>query len=229
MCMPRAGSPGAKESEDSRRPGFHGWPTGAIEFLRGIEQENTKTYWSANKHVYESEVLAPMLALLADMAPEYGEGRVFRPYRDTRFSLDKSPYKTNIAAHNEACYISLSPDALGVGGGLYMPSTDQLVRFRAAIDRERTGTQLVELVGELRKKRVEVGAHENLKTAPRGYSPDHPRIDLLRSKGLTAWKEWRVGPWLGTAAPKRRIVEFVEAVAPLREWLDANVGAAEPS
>jgi uncharacterized protein (TIGR02453 family) len=168
-----------------------------------------------------------MLALLEELASEFGEGRVFRPYRDTRFSADKSPYKTNIAAHNDAGYISLSSGALGVGTGLYMPSSDQLGRFRAAVASDPSGVQLVHLVEALRRNRIQLSAHEVLKSAPRGYSPDHPRIDLLRHKGLTAWREWEVGAWLGTSEPRRRIAQFLRTTSLLRDWLDSNVGAAE--
>ena len=80
---------------------------------------------------------------------------------------------------------------------------------------------------DLKKKRIEVSARETLKSAPRGYAGDHPRIDLLRHKGLTAWKEWPVGSWLGSAASKRRVVEFLRATASLRKWLDAHVGPSE--
>jgi uncharacterized protein (TIGR02453 family) len=188
--------------------------------------DNTKQFWTAHKEFYLTSVLDPMQALLAELEQEFGEGRIFRPYRDTRFSSDKSPYKTNIAAHNGAGYISLSSDALGVGSGLYMPAPDQLTRFRAAVADERSGTELLALLKELRTKRIPVTAHETLKSAPRGYAKDHPRIDLLRWKGVTAWKEWPVGPWLGTAGSKRRIVEFLRATGPLREWLDRNIGTA---
>jgi uncharacterized protein (TIGR02453 family) len=198
-----------------------------VEFLRGIELENTKKYWTEHKDLYQAEVHGPMACLLAELAPEFGEGRIFRPYRDTRFSADKSPYKTNIAAHNDAGYISLSPDALGVGVGLYMPSPEQLVRFRSAIAHDRTGVELVRLVATLRRKDIDVTAHEVLKSAPRGYSRDHSRIELLRFKGITAWREWPVGAWLGTATPKRRIVDFLRASAPLRKWLESNVGFNE--
>src|SRR5256884_9626511 len=77
---------------------FRGWPAEAIEFYEGLEADNSKTYWQENKAVYEELVRGPMDALLAELAPEYGEGRIFRPYRDVRFSKDKSPYKTAIAA-----------------------------------------------------------------------------------------------------------------------------------
>jgi uncharacterized protein (TIGR02453 family) len=198
-----------------------------FEFFDELEMNNTKSYWTAHKEFYLVNVLGPMEALLAELAPEFGEGRVFRPYRDTRFSPDKSPYKTNIAAHNDVGYLSLSSDALGVGSGLYMPSPAQLSRFRAAVADGKSGTALVGLLKELRTKHVQVSAHETLKSAPRGYANDHPRIDLLRHKGLTAWKEWPVGPWLGSASSKRRIVEVLRATAPLRKWLDSNVGTAD--
>ena len=202
---------------------FRGWTDEAIEFLQGIELDNSKAYWTAHKDIYLTKVLAPMEVLLAELAPEFGEGHVFRPYRDTRFSPDKSPYKTNIAAHNHGGYISLSSEALGVGAGLYMPSTGQLASFRSAVADNKTGAQLVRVVAELRKKGVEVSAHEILKSAPRGYTIDHPRIELLRHKGLTAWKEWPVGEWLHTNACKHRIIDFLHAAAPLRKWLDSNV------
>ena len=206
---------------------FGGWPVQALDFFEELEVENTKAFWLAHKDLYQAKVLAPMVALLSDLAPEFGEGHVFRPYRDVRFSRDKSPYKTNIAAHNDAGYISLSAGALGVGTGLYMPSADQLARFRAAVAHDRTGTELVRLIEALRKKDIAVSAHEVLKTAPRGYAADHPRIELLRHKGLTAWQEWPAGKWLDGVAPKKRITDVLRAAAPLRRWLDDNVGPAE--
>jgi uncharacterized protein (DUF2461 family) len=105
-----------------------------------------------------------------------------------------------------------------------MPPSAQLERYRAAVADSRSGPALVAVVDELRRKRIGVSAHESLKSAPRGYPRDHPRIGLLRQKGLTAWKEWPVGPWLATAAPKRRVAGVLEATAPLRDWLDAHVG-----
>jgi uncharacterized protein (TIGR02453 family) len=206
---------------------FRGWKPKVVEFFDELEMDNTKSYWTAHKEFYLTDVLGPMQALMAELAPEFGEGRVFRPYRDTRFSPDKSPYKTNIAAHNDAGYISLSSDALGVGSGLWMPAPAQLARYRAAVADEKRGAELARLLSGLRRKRIQVSAHETLKSAPRGYPSDHPRIELLRFKGLTAWKEWPIGAWLGTSASKRRIVEVLRASAPLRKWLDSNVGTAD--
>jgi uncharacterized protein (TIGR02453 family) len=203
---------------------FRGWPAAALEFFDRLAVDNTKTFWAANKAVYETKVRAPMQALLDELAPRCGEGRVMRPYRDIRFSKDKTPYKTNIAGHNDAVYISLNAEGFGVGSGLYMPSPGQLARFRAAVDAEASGTALVSILEALRKKKIGVSAHEVLKTAPRGYPKEHPRLDLLQHKGITAWQEWPVGAWLGTAAAKNRIVAFVEASQPLRDWIDRHVG-----
>lgn len=96
--------------------GFKGWPSDAIDFYEGLEADNSKTYWGENKAVYERAVLGPMTELLAELAAEFGAGRVFRPYRDVRFSADKAPYKTTIAASLElGGYIQLSSAGLGVG------------------------------------------------------------------------------------------------------------------
>src|SRR5256884_8720761 len=97
---------------------FGGWPAEAIEFYEGLEADNSKTYWQENKAVYEELVRGPMDALIAELAPEYGEGRIFRPYRDVRFSRDKSPYKTAIAA------------TLANGGEIHLPPAGPGARAR---------------------------------------------------------------------------------------------------
>jgi uncharacterized protein (TIGR02453 family) len=203
---------------------FRGWPVEAIEFYEGLEADNTKVYWQAHKAIYDKAVAGPMAELLAELAPEFGEGRVFRPFRDVRFSADKSPYKTNIAAEmGRGGYIQLSSSGLAAGSGYYHMAPDQLDRYRQAVADDRTGVPLDELVVEARKSGITITAHESLKTAPRGYAKDHPRSDLLRLKGLVTWKEWPVAAWLGTAQAKKRIVEFLRASAPLKEWLAVNV------
>ena len=204
---------------------FKGWPAEAIEFYEGLEADNSKAYWQDNKAVYEEKVKAPMEALLAELAPEFGAGKIFRPYRDVRFSADKSPYKTNCAATLEkGGYLSLSAEGLGVGCGMYMPAPDQLDRFRKAVADDRTGGELESLVAAVRKAGIEVSAHETLKTAPKGYPKDHPRIELLRQKGLITWRQWPVGAWLGTAKPKARVVEFLHTSQPIQDWLAKHVG-----
>ena len=203
---------------------FTGWPVEAVEFYEGLEDDNTKTYWQEHKTVYERSVKVPMEELLAELAGEFGSGRMFRPYRDIRFSPDKSPYKLSCAAGLPSGYISFSADGLFVGSGLYMPEPPALQRFRAAIDQDQSGSQLESIVATLRKGGFEVGAHEVLKTAPRGYPKDHPRIELLKQKGIIMSKAWPVEAWLGTRKAKDRVVAALRAARPLNEWAERYVG-----
>jgi uncharacterized protein (TIGR02453 family) len=203
---------------------FRGWPVEAIEFFEGLEADNSKTYWQRNKEVYDSMVRAPMEELLAELQPEFGEGRIFRPYRDIRFSADKSPYKTNIGATVGDGYVQLTADGLGAGSGMWEMAPDQIDRYREAVSATRSGGKLVNLVGKIREAGLDVSGHEALKTAPKGYPKDHPRIELLRYKGLIAWREWPAGAWLGTKRAKDRIVGFLDQAQPLVEWLERNVG-----
>jgi uncharacterized protein (TIGR02453 family) len=205
---------------------FTGWKVEALEFFEGLEAENTKSYWQANKRVYETLVRAPMEELLAELEPTFGEGRIFRPYRDIRFSADKSPYKTNIAATIGDGYVSLSAEALGVGSGMYHLAPDQLEWFRNAVADERSGAALARIVATAKKEGTDVAAHDVLKTTPRGFPKDHPRADLLRHKGLIMWREWPTGAWLGSKRAKDRIVKFLESAKPLNDWLRKHVGGS---
>jgi uncharacterized protein (TIGR02453 family) len=210
---------------------FRGWPVEAVEFYEGLQADNSKVYWQENKTVYEDCVRVPMEQLLAELADEFGPGKLFRPYRDTRFSADKAPYKTNCAAtlgpggqSVGQAYVSFSADGLSVGGGLYMPDPAALQRYRTAVDRDKSGDQLAGVVAALHDGGYEIMAHDVLKTAPRGFPKDHPRIDLLRHKGIAMMKNWPVGAWLGTAKAKDRVVSTLRAGVPLNEWLARYVG-----
>jgi len=203
---------------------FAGWPIEAVEFYEGLEADNSKVYWQDNKAVYDRQVKAPMEELLTELADEFGAGKIFRPYRDVRFSADKTPYKTNCAATIGSGYVSFSAEGLSVGGGLYMPDPKALARYREAVDKEKSGAELATIVAALHKAGYQTMAHDVLKTAPRGYPKDHPRIDLLRHKGIAMMKTWPVGAWLGTKKAKDRVVETLRAGVPLNDWLARHVG-----
>jgi uncharacterized protein (TIGR02453 family) len=207
---------------------FRGWPAQAVDFFVGLEADNSKAYWTAHKDVYERDVRQPMIDLLAELQAEFGEGKVFRPYRDVRFSADKSPYKTSIAATlSERGYISLSADALGVGSGLYMLAPDQLERYRRAVADDQAGSELAQMVAALAKKQISTACHDTLKTAPKGYPKDHPRVELLRMKGLVGFREWEVGEWLSSSNVKKNVVDALRAMRPLNAWLTEHVGDTE--
>lgn len=204
---------------------FKGWPAEAIEFYEGLEADNTRAYWQDHKKEYEELVKRPMVELLAELEGEFGAGKIFRPFRDVRFSKDKSPYKTAIGATLErGGYVQFSAHGLAVGSGYYVMMPDQLEQYRRAVDDDKAGEELVGIAGALRKAKIDVAAHDTLKTAPKGYPKDHLRIELLRHKGLIAWKQWPVAAWMGTAKAKQRVVDFFAAARPLNEWLDTHVG-----
>ena len=207
---------------------FRGWPVEAVEFYEGLQADNSKPYWQDHKAVYEQCVRAPMEELLAELSDEFGTGKLFRPYRDVRFSANKEPYKTSCAATLGQgvgqAYVSFSADGLSVGGGLYMPDPAALQRYRTAVDREKSGTELAGIVDDLHRAGYQTMAHEVLKTAPKGFPKDHARIELLRHKGIAMMKDWPVGAWLGTAKAKGNVVSTLRAGVPLNEWLHRYVG-----
>jgi uncharacterized protein (TIGR02453 family) len=203
---------------------FRGWSDEALEFFEGLEADNSKTYWQQHKERYETLVRGPMEELLEELEPEFGVGKIFRPYRDIRFSADKSPYKTNIAATLGGGYVQLNADGLGVGSGMWHMAPDQLERYRQAVDDDASGKDLEAVVATATTAGLTVTGHEVLKTAPKGYAKDHPRIALLRHKGLISWREWQPAAWLGTRKAKDRIVEFLRHSEPLNVWLQRNVG-----
>src|SRR5918996_1023294 len=143
---------------------FRGWPAEAIEFYEGLEADNTRAYWQDHKKEYEELVKAPMVELLAELEGEFGAGKIFRPFRDVRFSKDKSPYKTAIGATLErGGYVQFSAHGLAAGSGYYVMMPDQLERYRQAVDDDKSGLQVVEICNTLRNAKIEVAAHDTLK------------------------------------------------------------------
>ena len=203
---------------------FTGWPVEAVEFYEGLEADNSKVYWQQHKAVYDHAVKAPMEELLAELAGEFGAGKIFRPYRDVRFSADKTPYKTNCSATVGDGYLALFAEEFTMASGLYMAEPAELARYRAAVDAEASGAELAGIVAVLHKAGYQITAADVLKSAPRGYPKDHPRIELLRHKGIAMTKTWPVGEWLGTRKAKDRVVAALRAAEPLNKWLGRHVG-----
>jgi uncharacterized protein (TIGR02453 family) len=213
-------------SERERAQRFRGFPEQALVFYEGLEADNSKPYWTDHRDEYEQHVRAPVLALLAELEGEFGTGKIFRPYRDVRFSKDKTPYKTNVAAWVDGFYLSLSADGLFLGGGLYRPAPDQLDRLRRAVADDVQGGLLEGVVAGLEQAGFEVGG-DTMTRAPRGYPPDHPRVALLKHRSLVASRHWEPAPWLHTRTAFTRIRDSWRAIVPLNDWLNANVGRSD--
>jgi uncharacterized protein (TIGR02453 family) len=207
---------------------FAGFPEEAVRFYEGLIAENNRTYWLANKPVFETAVRAPMLALLDELA-DHGPFHVFRPNKDLRFSKDKTPYKDHIAAYGESeggagFYVQFSATGMIAGSGYYHMAADQLDRFRSALDSDAVGGEIAAITERLGKKGLEFSAIGSLKTAPRGYARDHPRIDLLRLNGLVGTRRWKLAKWMQTKAVVQRVRDTWDLAAPMNAWLDVHVG-----
>lgn len=197
---------------------FKGWKGDFQGFFVGLRLDNSKAYFDAHRKQYEEDVKAPMVALLADLEPEFGAAHLSRPNRDIRFAADKSPYKTNIYADaRDGGYVALSADGLTAAGGRYMVDGEQLARFRKGVAEERSGKELAGIVAALLKKGYEIGGQE-LKRVPSPYPQDHPRAELLKHKRLIYWKTWPVGPWIATPKVRDRVAEAWRDGADLNRW-----------
>ncbi|MDD7940479.1 DUF2461 domain-containing protein [Actinomycetospora lutea] len=202
---------------------FPGFGDAVVDFYEGLEADNTKAYWTDNKAIYDEQVRAPMVALLADLEGEFGAGKVFRPYRDVRFAADKTPYKTQCGATAGPHYVQVSADGVMVAGGYYRMTSAQVARFRAAVDDDRHGPALEAIVDGLREEGFTIGG-EQLKSRPRGVDPGHPRLALLRHKSLFAWYAWPPSDELHEPVLADRVAGTWRRLAPLGRWLDDHVG-----
>ena len=220
------------------RSGFPGFPAEALTFLRSLARNNRREWFQERKEIFETRVKGPMIELvnalnaeLVKFAPDYAtdpQHAIYRIYRDTRFSTDKTPYKDHIAAifsrhglekHTAASfYFSISPKEIEMAGGLYRPGPEQLLAVRTHLAehhlefrRIARAKKLRELVGEL--------WGDQLSRVPKGFSPHHPAADLIR------YKQWLVYTMLDTDLAVTpylfpELVKRFRAVTPLVEFLN---------
>lgn len=206
--------------------GFSGFGERLIDFYEGLEADNSKAYWTDHKPVYEEHVHAPMVALLAELEPEFGAGKVFRPYRDVRFARDKSPYKTQcggVAEDRLGFYVQVDAAGLLVASGFWETASDQVERYRTAVDDERRGGELARLVRRLAGDGFTTEGHR-LKRPPRGFDAGHPRIELLLHKTLYGARRWPPDDVLHSPKCLDRVRDGWRALRPLSQWLDDHVG-----
>jgi uncharacterized protein (TIGR02453 family) len=212
-------------------PRFTGFPDEALVFYEGLEADNSRTYWTEHRSEYETHVRAPMLALTEELTAEFGTPKLFRPYRDVRFSHDKTPYKAHQGAvlHRDGAglgslYVQVSADGLLVSGGCWRLQPDQVERYRRAVADDVQGPRLEREVQRLRTAGFLIDG-DQLVRAPRGHAMDHPRIGLLRHRSLYASQVWEPEDWLQERAALERVRGAWRQYAALNQWLDDNVGA----
>ena len=202
------------------------WPPEALEFLRELEANNDRDWFRANRERYDTQLVEPARELAAELA-DLGEPHLFRPYNDTRFHM-RPPIKEQLGlavgyGGAGGFYVELSLDGLLVAAGLHAPASDQLERYRAAIDDGRRAAAFERAIASAHTAGLET-APPGLKRAPRGYPLDHPRIERLRMKEITVYHRHPLEPWLHTAKCRDRIRAELESARPLVAWLAKHVG-----
>ena len=222
----------AKSAPSSGFQGFQGFPVAALDFYDDLEMDNTKSFWEKHKPVYDESVKKPVTALMEALTPEFAldgkTAKIFRPYRDVRFAKDKTPYKTHQGAYvaiapSTGWYVQISAAGVRTGAGFYEASGERLAAFREAIAHDRFGPELEQILAKLERSKVTIGG-ERLKTSPRGYDADHPRIELLRHKTLTVGRDLGFGPEISTPKLLDLVRKDWRAYRPLVEWAVAHCG-----
>jgi uncharacterized protein (DUF2461 family) len=240
--MIRSNTSGVGEGAVGVASGFRGWPADATAFLTELAADNTAQFWSAERHRHTEAVLPPLRALAAELAAEFGELRIFRPYRDRRFRPDAPPYRCDAggacaSVGGTARAVVLSGSALTVEVGRFAFDGPALRAYRAALAGDgaaggdptggtASGGRLAEIVADLVARGFVPDDTRLLTRAPRGVAAAHPHADLLRRRALLVRRSWPAGEWLGTREPLHRVREAWRAAEPLVAWLDDAVGPA---
>ncbi|NVB80494.1 MAG: DUF2461 domain-containing protein [Kofleriaceae bacterium] len=217
---------------------FKGFDRDAIQFLHELSVEMNREWFEANKDRYKRVWVEPMTALLDEVSTKLarsyapiklGKPKLFRIYRDTRFSKDKSPYKTHVAGsiplreNLAALYVHLGLDEEFVGVGTYFFDDKELPRWRKLVAADKTGKEIAAIIGKLRKAGYPAGGHDDYKKVPKGFDPEHPRAELLKMKGLTGGMPQIPKGLLHKPGLADWLVKHAKATAPMVAWLYKNV------
>jgi uncharacterized protein (TIGR02453 family) len=220
---------------------FEGFADPHAKFFKSLARKNDRQWFLAHKAEFEEGWNAPMKLLLAEVREaidsayphcDLGEPKVFRIFRDVRFSRDKSPYKTHIGGFIPlarkskkatdlpmALYFHVGATETFGAAGHYMMEAESLDRFRAAVADDKRGKELDKLVAALDDKGFTAGSHEHLKRVPKGFPPDHPRGEMLKRKGLVVTFPKVPAGMLATPKLTQWLAAGCKTAAPLVEWL----------
>ena len=223
-------------------PPFEGFPKECISFLKQLKRNNTREWFEKHKENFERNAKTPMLSFIAALQPHFArfapefdlnpKRSIFRIYRDIRFSSDKTPYKTHIAAHfvlrgtpkgfiGSGYYIQIEPGEFFAGGGIYLPDSDQLKKIRKAIATH--GKEFLSIVENQRfRKQFAPFEWSKLQRVPKGYDENHPMAEWLKFKQF----------FVGVTLPELKcykeslvneVADICEAAAPLVRFLNKSL------
>jgi len=215
-----------------------------LAFLRALKRNNDREWFRARREEYDTVVRQPMVAFIERFSEDFRafapelvaseRASLYRIYRDTRFSADKSPLKTHIAAifpwrglpkHEGAgLYFHVGPGEVWAGGGMYMPQAAQLHRVREHIAaHHRRFRRIVEAPAFRRRTGGLDG--ERLQRVPRGFPADHPAAEYLKYRQFLAGKDY---PASFATSPRfyATLLALFREIAPLIAFLNAPLVAA---
>ncbi len=220
---------------------FDGFADKGGTFFKRLARNNERAWFLDHKAEFEEGWNAPMKVLLGEVKGaidaayahcELGEPKVFRIFRDVRFSKDKSPYKTHIAGVIPlarsgkkvtdlpmALYFHVGAKETFGAAGHYQMEPDSLARFRTAVAEDRRGKELQRILATLAKKGFAADAYEGFKRVPRAFAPEHPRAELLKRRGLVVEFPALSPGLLESARLERWLVAACKTAVPLVEWL----------
>ena len=208
-----------------------GLDSDAFAFYAELADNQTKEWWLANKQRYDERVKAPVERLVDALGGEFGPLKIFRPYKDVRFSPDKRPYKDHlglVTAGDSAAtyYLQLSRHGLMLAGGRYQPAREQLARFREIVDDNRLVGDLEATLDEVSESGFTIMTTDALATAPRGFSVDHPKIALLRLKRLAIAAQHAPADWMSGPELVDRVRAGWRTVRVWNDWIAENLPTA---
>lgn len=212
-------------------PGFAGFHPDGFRFFQELHRDNSKAFWEANKHRYLEHVRAPLEALARELEGAFGEWHVYRPYRDLRFTKDKRPYKERASLQFGGRgpgavggqYLQIGAEGLFLGVGTYWMGGEQLKAYRRAVADDRLGAELDAIVTELSERGYPL-VGETLKRPPHGFTADHPRVHLLKRKGLAASVSFPPEDWMYEPGAIERVARFFADGERLSAWFRARLG-----
>jgi uncharacterized protein (TIGR02453 family) len=220
--------------------GFRGFPEDGLAFLRDLAEHNHRDWFEAHREAWDARIVPAMLEWCAALTerlrdvmpalvfvPRVG-GSLYRLNRDIRFSRDKRPYKTHVAAllweggerHDApGVYLHVSPQEVIFGGGIYAFEEARLDRWRKLLHDLDAAERLEEALGVAKKAGLKLEVPEKLQRPPRGFDPEDPRAELSKYKGLTVIKKAKPGPWLHAEEALERAEAAARGYAPLHAWM----------
>lgn len=219
---------------------FVGFPEGGLSFLRELSEHNDRAWFEAHRSAWDGQIVPAMLEWCGALGERLREvmpglqfvprvgGSIYRLNRDVRFSRDKRPYKTHVAAllwdgvekhDSPAVYLHVAPAEVIFGGGIYAFEDARLDRFRKLLQSAASAQRLDAALAAARKGELKLEISEKLERAPRGFDPEGPRAELSRYKGLAVVRRAKPAAWLHTPEALDRAEAAARAYAPLHQWM----------